>query len=51
MKTIAWKAAFQTVLRDHSKEVGGKVDTYEILVKGEYLLSSTHFCRRLILFL
>ena len=51
MKTIAWKAAFQTVLRDCSKEVGGNVDTYEILVKGEYLLSSTHFCRRLILFL
>ena len=49
MRTIAWETAFQIALRNGSKEVGVKVTIYVILVKGEYVQSSTHFCRRLLL--
>ena len=43
MRTIAWKTAFQLALRNCSKEVGGKVSINEILMKGEYIQSSTYF--------
>ena len=43
MRTIAQEAAFQIALRYHSKEVGGNVSIYVILVKGEVHATSTHF--------
>ena len=46
MRTIAWEAAFQIALRNCSKEVGGKVSIYVILVKGEYMQSSTYFLQK-----
>ena len=41
MRTIAWETAFQIALRNCSKEVGGKISIYVILVKEEYMQSST----------
>ena len=41
MRTAAQETAFQIALRNYSKEVGGKVSIYVILVKGEYMQSST----------
>ena len=35
--------AFQIALRNCSKEVGGKVNIYAILLKGEYMQSSSFF--------
>ena len=46
MRTIAWEAAFQIALRNSSKEAGGKVSIYVILVKGEYMQSSTYFLQK-----
>ena len=48
MRTIAWEAAFQIVLRNCSKEVGGKVSIYVVLAKGcgESMQSSTHFFQK-----
>ena len=43
MRTIARETAFQIALRNCSKEVGGKVSIDVILVKGEYMQSSTYF--------
>ena len=43
MRTIARETAFQIALRNCSKEAGGKVSIYVILVKGEYIQSSTYF--------
>ena len=43
MRTITQETASQRALRNRSKEVGGKVSTYVILVKGEYMQSSTYF--------
>ena len=43
MRTIARETASQIALRNCSKEVGGKVSIYVILVKGEYTQSSTYF--------
>ena len=43
MRTIAWETAFQIALRNCSKEAGGKGSIYVILVKGEYIQSSTYF--------
>ena len=40
---IAWETAFQIALRSCSKEVGGKVSIYVILVKGEYMQLNTLF--------
>ena len=37
MRTVARETAFQIALRNCSKEVGGKVSIYVILVKGEYM--------------
>ena len=34
MRTIAWETASQIALRNCSKEVGQKVSTHGILVKG-----------------
>ena len=45
-RTEACESAPQTALRSHSKDVGGKVSIYVILVKGEYMQSSTYFPRR-----
>ena len=49
MRTIAQETAFRIALRDCSEEAGGTVSVYVILVKGEYVQCSTHFCRRLLL--
>ena len=35
MRTIAWEAAFQIILKYCSKEAGRNVSIYVILVKGE----------------
>ena len=43
MRTIAQETAFQIALRNCSKDVGGKVSIYVILVKGEYMYSSRRF--------
>ena len=43
MRTAARKTASQIALRNCSKEVGGKVSIYVILVKEEYIQSSTLF--------
>ena len=37
MRIIAWETVPQTALRNCSKEVGGKVSIYVILMKGEYM--------------
>ena len=50
MRTIAWEAAFQKALKYSSKEVGGKVSIYVILVKGREVHAALHpFCRSLLL--
>ena len=43
MRTAAQETAFQIALRNCPKGVGGKVSIYVILVKGEYMQSSTYF--------
>ena len=43
MRTAARETAFQIALRNRSKEAGGKVSIYVILVKGEYMQSSIYF--------
>ena len=43
MRTTAQETAFQIALRNCSREVRGKVSIDVILVKGEYMQSSTHF--------
>ena len=43
MKTATQETAFQIALSNCSKEVGEKVSIYVILVKGEYMQSSTYF--------
>ena len=49
MRTIARETASHIALRNCSEEVGREVSIYKILVKGEYVQSSTHFGRRLVL--
>ena len=46
MRTMARETAFQIALRNCSKEVAGKVSIYVILVKGEYMQSSTYFLQK-----
>ena len=46
MRTIARETAFQTALRNCSKEVGGKVSIHVILVKAEYMQLSTYFLQK-----
>ena len=43
MSTAVQETALHTALRNCYKEAGGKVSIYVILVKGEYVQSSTHF--------
>ena len=43
MRTAAGETASQIALRDCSEEKGGKVRIDVILVKGEYMQSSTFF--------
>ena len=45
MRTVAWETAPQIALRDCSKEAGRKVSKDVILVKEEYMQSSTYFSR------
>ena len=45
MRTEAWERA----LRNCSKEVGGKVSIYVILVKGEYMQSNIYVSKRFLL--
>ena len=42
MKTIAQETAPQVALKNCSKEAGGMVSIYVILMKGKYMQSSTH---------
>ena len=52
MRTIAWETAPQIPLRNCCKEIEGKVSIHGILVKGQYMQSSTSyilFCRWLLL--
>ena len=46
MRITAQETAFQIALRNCSVDVGGKVSIYVILVKGEYMQSSTHFLQK-----
>ena len=46
MRTAAQETASQIALRNCSEEAGGNVSIYEILVKGEYLQSSTYFLQK-----
>lgn len=46
MKIIAQETAFQIALRNCSKEVQEKVSIYVILVKEEYMQSSTYFFQK-----
>ena len=46
MRTTAWETVPQMALRNCSKEVGGKDSIYVILVKGEYMQSSTYFFQK-----
>ena len=46
MKTIVQETAPQVALRNCSKEAGGTVNIYVILVKGEYMQSSTHLSQK-----
>ena len=50
-RIIAWETAFQIALKNCYKEVGRKVSIHIILVKGEYMQSSTFFCRKFLLLL
>ena len=43
MRTATWETAPQIALRNCSKEVREKGSIYVILVKGEYVQSSTYF--------
>ena len=43
MRTAARETASQIALRNCSKEVGGTISVYVILVKEEYMQSSTFF--------
>ena len=47
IRTAAWETAPQISLRDCSKEVLGKDNIYVILVKGEYMQSSTYFFQKI----
>ena len=49
MRTIAQETAPWIALRNCSKEAGEKPSIYVILVKEEYMQSSTDFCRRFLL--
>ena len=49
MRTAAWEIQPQTALRNCSREVRGKDSIHVILVKGEYVQSSTFFCRKFLL--
>ena len=40
------ETASQIALRNCSKETGGKISIYVILVKGEYVQSSTYFLQK-----
>ena len=46
---ITWEREFQIAPRNCSHGVGGMVSIYVILVKGEYVQSSTYFCRKFLL--
>ena len=43
MKTTAWETAPPIALRNCSKEVGGKVSVYVIVLNGEYIQSALFF--------
>ena len=45
MRTITWETASQITLRNCFREVERKVNIYVILVKGNYMQSSTYFSR------
>ena len=47
MRTIAPEAAFQIILKNHSKEVRRRVNIYVYLVKGEVHATKTHILQTL----
>ena len=49
MRTADWDTALRIVLRNCSKEAGRTVSIYIVLVKGEYMQSSTYFSRKFLL--
>ena len=51
MRTAVWETTAQITLKNCSKEAGGKVDIYVILMKAEYVQSSTYFPRSFLLVL
>ena len=48
MRTVAWETATQIALRNCPREAGGEgeVSINVVLVKGEYMQSSTYFFKR-----
>ena len=46
MMTVTWETAPQATLRNCSKDIGGKERIYVILVKGEYMQSSTNILQK-----
>jgi len=46
MKTIVQETEPQVALRNCSKEAGGTVNIYVILVKGEYMQTSTRLSQK-----
>ena len=46
MRTAVQETASQTVLRNGSKEAGGRTYLYVIWVKGEFMQSSTYLTKR-----
>ena len=51
MRTAAQETASQIALRNYLKEARGKVSIYEIMVRVEYMQSSTYSFRRFLLVL
>ena len=49
IRTAAQETTPQIALRNCSREEGEKVSIYVIVVKGEYMQSSTYFSRRFLL--
>ena len=47
MRTAAPETVSQIALRNCSKDAGGKVSIYVILVKGKYMQSSTYFFQKI----
>ena len=46
VRAVAWETAFQTALRNCSKELCGRSSIYVISVKGKYVKSIMYFLQK-----